>query len=342
MKNKDYYGVLGIDRNATQDEIKKAYRKMSKKYHPDVCKDEDAESKFKEINEAYNVLSDEEKKSMYDSYGTTDPNEINSGFGRGFGFNPFGGFGGMRHADIKERGGDLRIEIHVDMEDLYYGVHKKIKINRDCTCHRCNGSGSETNSTEKCPKCGGIGYITETKRFYGGITQNIVTCPHCKGRGTIITDPCPNCGGTGVENKKDEIEFDVPAGMYGDSYFVVRGKGNTGHHRGIPGDLIVVIHENPSKNGLRRDENNNILYKLKLPYKDLVFGCDVEIPHIGKKTKIHVEAGTESGKVLRLFRMGFPNPNDNSEKSDYIVTVECDIPKLSGLSKDKKEAIKKL
>lgn len=342
MAKRDYYEVLGINRNASQDDIKQAYRKMSKKYHPDVCKDADAEDKFKEVNEAYNVLSDTKKKSMYDTYGTTDMNEMNvNDMYSGFGFDPFSRF--RRRGQTKERGGDLRIEIHVDLEDLYYGVHKKIKINRDCTCHRCNGSGSESNATETCPHCGGIGYVTETKQYFGGVSQTITPCPHCNGRGTIITDPCPNCGGTGVENKKDEVEFDIPSGMYADSYFVVRGKGNMGHHRGIPGDLIVLIRENPSKDGLKRDENNNIIYKLKVPYNDLVFGCDAEIPHIGKKTKIHIEAGTESGKILRLFRMGFPNPNDPTmPKSDYIVTVECDIPKQKDLTKEQKEKIKNL
>lgn len=343
MTEKDYYKVLGIQRNATQDEIKKAFRSLSKKFHPDVCKESDGEEKFKEINEAYTILSDPEKKRMFDTYGTVDPSEINQGSGYdpfGQGFNPFGGFANYQQ---KEQGENLKITVELGFDELFYGVHKKIKITKNCSCHRCNGSGSESNSSAECPNCHGSGYVTETRRVGNTIMQSAKICPNCHGTGTTIKDPCPNCHGSGLEKGQKDVEFDVPAGMYGDAYFVIQGEGSDGPHRGIPGDLSVYVKETPNKDGLKRDRNNNIIYTKKISYKTLVFGGDIDVPYIGGLTnKIHIEAGSESGKVLKLFGKGFPNPNDNRFKGDYIITIECDIPKIKELTNEDKELIKKL
>lgn len=348
--DKNYYDVLGVSKNASQDDIKRAFKKKSKEFHPDINKEPGAEEKFKEVNEAYQVLSDPEKKQMYDTYGTTDPNEAfqNGGgfnpFMRGFssfgaGFNPFGGMGGQKP---KERGDDLKITIEMDFDELFYGAHKKVKINKKCTCHRCNGSGSESNDTQECPYCHGSGYVTQVYRQGNMMSQSMSPCPHCHGTGTIVKDPCPNCNGTGLEYKNTEVEFDVPPGMYENAYFMVIGKGNDGPHRGIPGDLLVIVKEKPNTKGLKRDDENNILYTAKVPYKDLVFGTDIEIPYIGSNKKIHIEQGTESGKKVKLFRMGFPDPHDINMKADYIVTIECLIPKEKDLSKEEKKKIKEL
>lgn len=344
---KNYYDVLGVSKNATQDEIKKKYRELSKKLHPDVNKSSDAEDRFKELNEAYGVLSNPDKRRNYDTYGTADPQpSFGNGFGGfnpfGDGFNPFGGFGFGKRERTVEKGSDVKIKIKMSFEDLFYGAHKKIKIKKQCTCHRCNGSGSETNDSCECPECHGTGYVTKGFRQGNMMTQSMTVCHHCHGTGSVIKDPCPNCDGTGLEEKMTEVEFDIPAGMMEDAYFVVRGKGNDGPHRGVPGNLLVMVEELPSKNGLTRTENNDIVYTAKIPYKDLVFGTDVEIPYINSKKKIHVEGGTETGKTLRLYRMGFPNPNDPSQKGDYIVTIQCEIPKVSDMTVEEQEKIKAL
>jgi len=351
MAKRDYYDVLGVSKNASQDEIKKKYRQLSKSLHPDVNKSENAESEFKELNEAYSVLSDPEKKNMYDRFGTVDPQQA---FGDGQGFDPFmggfRGFGGFdpfmggfnRSAKPKEKGDDLKIKIDMDLDEIYYGARKKVKINKKVCCHRCNGSGSESNDTGECPHCHGTGYVTLAERRGNMFMQNMTVCPHCHGTGTYIKDPCPNCHGSGLEDKQTEVEFDIPAGMFSDAYFVVRGKGNDGPHRGVPGDLLVIVNEKPNDKGLSRDEKNNLLYTLKLDYKDMVFGTDAEIPYIDRSRKIHIEPGTPSGKVLKLPRFGFPDPNNSSAKADYIITVECKIPKESDLTERQKKKIRDL
>jgi len=349
MENKNYYDILGVSKNASDSEIKSAFRKLSKKYHPDVCKEAGAEEKFKEVNEAYSILSDPEKKQMYDTYGTVDPNMMGGGgfdpFAEmdpfGHFHNPFAGFGTSSQR-MKEKGEDLKVTIELTFDEIYTGVHKKIKLNKQVKCHRCNGSGSETNATTQCSKCHGTGMYTQTMRRGYSIMQNTSICPDCHGTGTVIKDPCPNCGGTGLETQKVDVEFDVPAGMYENAYFLVRGKGNDGPHRGVPGDLLVVVKEKPNAYGIKRDERNNILYTLKVPFKTLVFGGDVQVPYIGgQKKKIHINPETESGKVFKLFGFGMPDPNTGA-KGDYIIMVECDIPKLNNLDDKQKMAIANL
>ena len=345
---RNYYDVLGISKNASEKDIKSAFRKLSKKYHPDICKEENAEEKFKEINEAYTVLSNPEKRQMYDTYGSVDPNDIGEqGFNPfGQGFDPFSmfrnsGFGfGRQGSQMKEKGEDLKITIELSFDEIYNGVHKKISMNKMCTCHRCNGSGSQSNETCTCQRCGGSGFINNVHRRGNTVIQNMAPCPECHVTGQVIKDPCPECHGTGLETKTVDIEFDVPPGMFENAYFLVRGKGNDGPHRGVPGDLLVVVKEKPNNYGLKRDERNNIIYNLKVPYKTLVFGGDVSVPYInGEKKKIHISAGSESGKVLKLYNMGFPDPNNPTLKSDYIITVQCNIPKLDELDDKQKENI---
>ena len=341
--DKNYYDILGVSENASESDIKSAFRKLSKKYHPDVNNEAGAEEKFKEINEAYSVLSDKEKRQMYDTFGTVDPNAMGGQgvdpFSRGF--DPFSMFrdSGFGFGDqMKEKGDDLKITIDLSFDEIYTGVHKKISMNKKCTCHRCNGSGSQSNETCTCQRCGGSGFINNVLRRHGNtVIQNMSTCPECHGTGQCIKDKCPNCNGTGLETKSVDVEFNVPPGMFENAYFIVRGKGNDGPHRGTPGDLLVIVKERPNPYGLKRDDKNNILYNLKVPYKTLVFGGDVTVPYInGERKKIHISAGTESGKVLKLFNMGFPDPNNPSLKSDYIITVQCNIPKLDDLDDKQK------
>ena len=330
--DKNYYDVLGISKNASESEIKNAYREMAKKYHPDISKEENAEEKFKEVQEAYSVLSDPEKKANYDNYGTADAPQ--GGFDPFSGFNPFGGFsfnmGGARR-EVKERGEDLKIHISVPIDELYDGVHKKLKVRKKCACHRCHGSGSETNETEVCPTCKGSGMETKTVRTNFGIQQTMSPCSHCHGTGKIIKNPCPTCGGTGLEDMEKEIEFDVPAGMPGDAYFTIPRQGNDGPHRGVPGDLHVIVSELPNDKGLTRHDDNYLFYTLKTKITDLIYGEDVKVPWVKGYKKIHLEPGTQPGKVITRFGEGFPNPNNPSSKANYKITVNCKVPKVNDL-----------
>lgn len=344
--NKDYYAILGIDRNASDKDIKKAFREMSKKYHPDVCKEPDAEVKFKEINDAYQVLSDKEKKAMYDQYGTVDPNEIPSSSGlEDFFSGMFGGmFGGRRSGGTqKEVGSDLHITIKATYKDIYDGAYKKIRLKKDCTCARCHGSGSEDNTYESCPKCNGTGTYVKTINSGGFMSRTVSPCDKCNGTGKFISNPCYTCHGTGLVKEEREVSFNIPKGMYYDAQFVVQGEGNMGPHRGIPGNLRVSVIEADENaiTGLKRDKSGlYLLYKLTVPFTDLVFGCDKEVPWLdGTKQKIHLEKGTPSGKIITLYRKGFPDPNDNLTVGDYLITVECEIPKK--ITKEQKEILEK-
>ena len=331
MAEKNYYDVLGISKNASTDEIKSAYHSLAKRYHPDVNKDPGAEEKFKEIQEAYAVLSDPQKKQTYDQFGSVDE-QVDSDWTNmgGFGFNPFGNFGRARQ--VKEKGEDLKIHINLNIDEIFDGVHKKLKVNKQCTCHRCHGSGSETNETTACEHCHGTGMYTHVERTSFGIQQTMSSCPYCHGTGKIIKNPCPSCNGTGLEKSTKEIEFDVPAGMPDDSYFVIPGQGNDGPHRGIPGDLIVIVNENPNDKGLTRDDENNLLYNLNTKITELIYGADIEIPWIKGYKKIHIEPGTQPGKVITRYGEGFPNPNNpKGPKANYKITINCKIPKVNDL-----------
>ncbi len=337
--NKNYYDILGIDKNASQDEIKSAYRKLAKQYHPDVNKSPGAETKFKEVSEAYDVLSDPDKKLQYDTYGTVGDTGAEEAYDPFGGFNPFGGFG-RRPRQTAEKGDNAKITINLTLQEMYEGIHKKIRMKKKITCPHCHGSGSETNETTICSECNGSGWKVQTERTQFGIEQRMTPCPHCHGTGRYVKNPCNHCGGQGIIDGQEEIEFDVPAGMSEDTYFVLPGKGNMGPHRGVPGDLVVVCKEVANEKGLKR-QNNNLLYVLKVPYKDLVFGKDVEIPWIKGYQKIHIEEGTPSGKIITLFGKGFPDPN-TKQNGNYYITIECLIPNPKLLTSKEKDKIKAL
>lgn len=340
--NKDYYEILGVNKNADKKEIKEAFHKLSKKYHPDICKDPDATEKFKEVNEAYQVLSDDIKRQNYDNFG--DPNGPNGMSMNDPFMDPFEFFRRQsQNVEVKERGSDLRITISITMEEAYTGVHKKIKIKKDCTCHRCHGSGSDDNSYTTCTQCNGSGYYRKRTVTQYGYNDNITPCPYCNGTGKKISNPCSVCNGTGLEKGEHEVEFDVPKGMPFDAYFVLRGEGNDGPHRGIPGNLMIIVNqsEEDKKNCPIIRDGNDILYTLKVDYRDLIYGCDKTIPYITGTQKIHIEEGTESGKVLTLYRKGFPDPTDPTVYGNYKITIECKIPKASELDTKQKKAMDK-
>ena len=342
---KSYYDILEVSESASADEIKESYKRLAKRYHPDVNKSPDAEEKFKEIQEAYSVLSNPEKKSNYDMYGSAEGGGWEAGdgtFDPFGGFNPFGGFGGFgRPRAQKEKGEDVRINVNITLEDMLNGAKKKMKMKKDVTCKHCHGSGSTSNDTCTCPTCGGSGWVQKRMNIHGGTTIQMSPCPTCGGTGTQIKDPCQYCGGRGVVNEFTDVDIEIPKGMPGGAYFVMRGKGGAGPHRGVPGDLVVICKETPNNKGLKRDDENNLLYTVNVPFKGMVFGTDVEIPWITGYQKIHIDAGTPSGKVISIPGKGFPDPNTGAI-GKYIVTVECNIPKAVDLSKEQIDAIKKL
>lgn len=348
-EKRDYYEVLGVSKSATPEEIKKAYRQLALKYHPDRNPDDkDAEEKFKEAAEAYSVLSDENKRARYDRYGFAgmnggsasgggfgggfgdfDLNDIlNSVFGRGFdfgGFN-FGGFGGgsSRGGVARQRGSNIRVKVKLNLQEIAKGVKKKIKVNKYVTCDHCHGSGSENGATETCPTCHGRGQVVQTVNSFFGAMQTASVCPTCGGTGQIIKNKCKHCQGEGIMKGEEIIDIEIPAGVGNDMQLTVRGKGNAGPRNGINGDLIVVIEEEESKDFER--DGSNLIYNLFLTIPEAILGTQAEVPTVDGKVRVKIAPGTQSGKVLRLRGKGLPNINSYGS-GDMLVNVNVWIPK---------------
>ena len=362
MAKRDYYEVLGVSKNASDDEIKKAYKKMAIKYHPDRNPDDkEAEAKFKEAAEAYDVLRDPQKRARYDQFGPEGVNgaggfggggmnmdDIFSMFGdifggHGGGFGGFGGFGGGgRSAQRKFRGSDLRVKVKLNLKEISTGVEKKFKLKKYVTCDHCHGSGAEgEGGTERCPTCHGTGSITRTQQSIFGMVQSQSVCPQCNGEGKIIKNKCKACAGEGIVYGEEVVEVKIPAGVAEGMQLSVNGKGNAGKHNGVPGDLLVVIEEE-SHPDLIRDEND-LIYNLLLSVPTAALGGTVEIPTIDSKVKVKIEPGTQPGKVLRLRGKGLPNVNSygySNGTGDLLVNVSVYIPET--LNKDEKQALEKM
>ena len=354
MAKRDYYEVLGVDKNASANDIKKAYRKLAIQYHPDKNPDnKEAEEKFKEAAEAYSVLSDPDKKARYDQFGHEgvsgaagggfngagmDINDIFSMFGDIFGgrggFGGFGGFGGGGGGPQKFRGSDQRVKVKLTLQDIANGVTKKFKLKKYVTCTHCGGSGAEGNATETCPDCKGTGRVVRTQQSFFGMMRSEVACPRCNGEGKIIKDKCRHCDGDGVVMGEEVVEVNIPAGVYEGMQLSMRGKGNAGKHNGIPGDLLIVIEEEEHPT-LVRDEND-LVYSLLLDIPTAILGGFAEIPTIDGKAKVTIEAGTQPGKVLRLRGKGLPTLNGYG-KGDIVVNISVYIPET--LSKEEKKTI---
>ncbi|MBO5811676.1 MAG: molecular chaperone DnaJ [Bacteroidaceae bacterium] len=360
MAKRDYYEVLGVEKTATADEIKKAYKKKAIQYHPDRNPDnKEAEEKFKEAAEAYGVLSDPDKRSKYDQFGFDGLNSAGggSGFGGGMsmddifsmfgdifsggGFGGFGGFGGgqsrSRSGERKFKGADVRIKVSLTLQEISTGVTKKFKIKKLVPCTHCNGTGAENGSgTETCPDCNGTGTIIKTQQSIFGMMQTQAVCPRCNGEGKIIKNRCPHCSGDGVVYGEELVEVKIPAGVADGMQLVVEGKGNAGKHNGYPGNLLIVIEEQEHKD-LIRDEND-LIYNLLLTVPQAILGGTVEVPTIDGAVKLKIEPGTQPGKVLRLRDKGLPILHSN-RKGDMLVNVSVYIPE--SLSKEEKAAIEK-
>ena len=365
MANKrDYYEVLGVDKNASADEIKKAYRKMAIKYHPDKNPgDKEAEEKFKEAAEAYSVLSDADKKARYDQFGHAGVegagpdfsggfgnlndilNDLFGGaFGGGFGgFSGFGGgFGGQRGGQRQQRvyrGRDIRVRVKLTLEEIAKGVEKEISIEKSIPCPECGGRGAKNSSDIKtCPGCNGTGQVQRVVNSFLGQTVTYSTCQQCGGEGKIISNPCRHCSGSGLVRQRATISVKIPAGVEAGMQLTVQGEGHAAKNNGINGDLLVVIEEQEHPN-LKRD-GNNLYYTKIVSLPDAILGAEVEVPCLDGPYKIKVEPGTQSGTVVRLRGKGLPTVNGYGGTGDMYVKIAVWIPRK--LEKDEKAVVESL
>ena len=359
MAKRDYYEVLGVGKTASQDEIKKAYRKLAMQHHPDKNPgDKTAEEKFKEAAEAYDILSDEKKKANYDQFGHqaaqggggsgryTDINDIFSQFGDIFGNSSFESFfgntgqrqGGRGRRPKGQRGSDMRIRVSMSLEEIASGINKKIKLKRFEKCSTCKGIGaSDDQSFQTCNTCNGYGEVRQ--QVGGGFFQQIVvqTCPTCMGEGRIITKSCKSCNGQGRQEKEDTISIDIPAGVEDGMQLSLRGYGNAGLRGGDPGDLLVAIEEKPHEFFTR--QNNNIFYELFISFPDAATGTSVEVPTLQSKARFKIEPGTQSGRIFRLKGKGLPQVNSYAT-GDLLIQVNVWTPQ--SVTSEEKELLEKL
>jgi len=356
MVKRDFYEILGVSRNASQDEIKKAYRQMAMKFHPDRnAGNKESEEIFKEAAEAYEVLGDPEKKQRYDQYGHeglrgtnyrdfNDINDIFSTFGDIF----TGGLGGSIFDEVfgggqrprrrssaqhGQPGSDLRVRLSLTLEEIAGSVEKKIKVKRQKKCDICNGGGAKTSTGKTtCPQCGGSGELRQVSRSMFGQFVNITTCPHCEGDGRIVKDPCLTCSGEGRVQGESTIKVTVPAGVSEGNYITLPGQGNAGRRGGPAGDLIVVIEEEPHQSFKRNGDD--IVYELWISYPTAVIGGDVEIPTLTGKAKLAIDSGTPAGRLLRMRERGIPHLNSYG-RGDELVRVNVWVPtKINGKEKE--------
>lgn len=357
MEKRDYYEVLGVSKSADATEIKKAYRKLALKYHPDKNPgDKEAEEKFKEAAEAYDVLSNEEKRRRYDQFGHAgvggagqggfgggmSMDDIFSQFGDIFGsfggFSGFGGFGGGRSARRVNRGTNLRVKVKMNLQEIATGIEKKIKVKKYVACQHCNGTGAKDGkSYSTCSTCKGSGQVTRVQNTILGAMQTTSTCPTCEGEGKIINEKCTFCNGEGVLMSEEVISINIPAGVGEGMQLSLSGKGNAARRGGVNGDLIVLIEEEEHPELVR--DGNDLLYNVFIGYPEAVLGETVEIPTIEGKEKVKIEAGTQPGKILRLRGKGLPDVNGYG-KGDLLAKVNVWIPK--NLSKDEKKLVEKM
>jgi molecular chaperone DnaJ len=357
MSKRDYYEILGVSKSASADEIKKSYRKVAMQFHPDRNPgDKAAEEKFKEAAEAYEILSDPDKRAQYDRFGHAgvggagargggmNMDDIFSQFGDIFGDDLFGSFfgggqrGGGRQRSRGTRGSNLRIKLKLNYEEIAKGVSKNIKVKKYVSCNTCSGSGAkDKNSTQSCSTCGGNGQVRRVQNTFLGQMQTVATCPDCNGEGSTITSKCGACKGDGRAYGEETVNIDIPAGVQEGMQLNVSGKGNAGERGGSNGDLIILIEEEPHKE-LHR-EGLNVAYELHLSFTDAVFGTQTEVPTIDGRAKIKIPAGTQSGKIFRLKGKGFPAVN-SYEKGDQLIQVSVWTPQQ--LSAEEKATLEKL
>ena len=352
-QKRDYYEVLGVSKGASEDELKKAYRKLAKKYHPDMNPgDKEAEAKFKEVNEAYEILSDKEKRAKYDQFGHAgvDPNFGAGGFGGGFDMGDidlgdifgsffgggFGGFGGQQQrANAPQRGESLRANLTITFEEAAFGCEKEIELTRTEPCDDCHGSGCQPGTTaETCPDCRGSGVVRIQQGGGGFAFSTSAPCSRCRGTGKIIHSPCKSCGGTGNVRKKKRLTITIPAGIDDGQAVSLRGQGNAGKNGGPAGDLIVGVRVKPHPQFQR--DGTTVLYEQPISFYQAAMGADLEIPTIDGKVKYTLPAGTQTGTTFRLRGKGIPELRGRG-RGDQYVTVKVQVP--TALTAEQKEAL---
>lgn len=361
MAKRDYYSVLGIDRNADEAAIKKAYRQCALKYHPDKNPgNKEAEEKFKEAAEAYEVLSNPDKRAKYDRFGHDGLKNMGGGFSGGgmsmedifsqfgdifenaFGFGGFGNFGGFGSNTSQRRrvnrGTNLRVKVKLTLEEIAKGVEKKLKVQKYVACKECSGSGARGGgSYNTCSTCHGSGQVTRVTNTFLGQMQTTSTCPACGGEGRTISDKCPSCAGNGVVRGEEVISINIPAGVAEGMQLSLSGKGNAAARGGIPGDLIVLIEEQKHPHLVR--DGSNLLYEHFISFPEAALGNSIEVPTLEGKARIRIEPGTQSGKVLRLKGKGLPSV-DNYNRGDLLVSLNVWTPE--NLTREERQILEKL
>ena len=352
---RDYYEVLGVSKGASEDEIKKAYKKLARKYHPDMNPgDKEAEEKFKEVNEANEVLSNPEKKAKYDQFGFAgvDPNygAGQGGYGGAGGFDfgdlgdIFGSFfgggfggGGRRNPNAPQRGESIRASLSVEFTEAAFGCEKSITIDRSEQCPTCKGKGCAPGTTpEVCTQCHGTGTVTQAQRTPFGMMQSQTVCPKCRGRGQIIHQPCPDCRGAGAVRKRRTIQVNIPAGIDNGQTISLRGQGHSGKNGGPAGDLLITVMVRPHE--IFRRDGTAVFCEAPITFTQAVLGGTLEIPTIDGKVKYDIPEGTQTGTVFRLRGKGIPVLNGRG-RGDQYVTVNIETPR--NLNREQKEALKK-
>lgn len=346
MNNTEYYDRLGVSKDASQDEIKRAYRKMSKKYHPDINKEPGAEEKYKEVQEAYETLSDDQKRAAYDQYG---PDGANAGFGgqggfggfdggAGFGgfediFSSFFGGGASRNPNAPRQGDDLQYRVNLSFEEAVFGAEKEVHYNREATCKTCSGSGAKPGTSPvTCGRCHGQGVINVDTQTPLGVMRRQVTCDVCHGTGQEIKDPCQTCHGTGHEKQSHKVSVKIPAGVETGQQIRLAGQGEAGFNGGSYGDLFVIINVNPSDKFTR--DGSTIYYTLNISFVQAALGDTVEVPTVHGNVEMTIPAGTQTGKTFRLKGKGAPRLRGGSQ-GDQHVTVKIVTPtKLNDAQKE--------
>ncbi len=369
-QKRDYYEVLGVNKNATDDELKKAYRKLAKKYHPDANPDnkEEAEKKFKEVNEAYETLSDSQKRRMYDQFGTADPQGFGGAGGpfggqggyysyNGSGFDGFGdfgdlgdifssifggGFGGRNSSSRKKgprKGADLNVRMEITFEQAFSGVEKEIVITRDEECHSCHGTGAKPGTSPiKCPTCHGTGQVTQVQNTILGQMQTSRTCTSCHGTGEIINDPCETCHGKGKIRKQPKIKVKIPAGIDDNQTVVLRGEGEPGEKGGAKGDLYITVKI--KRHSIYTRKGNNVLCEIPITITQATLGAELKIPMVdGTKENYKIPDGTQTGTKFTIRNKGFKSINSSSV-GDFIFTVTVQTPKK--LTKEQRDLLTQL
>lgn len=342
---KDYYETLGVDKNASAEEIRRAYKKLAKKYHPDISKEKDAEEKLKSINEAYSVLSDPEKKQKYDTYGSEafsngarqggfSGNYGFSNFSRGFNFDfsdifssfmdddPFSSFSNFSRKSKKNKNLDLKEEITISFLEAAKGVKKEIEITRDEKCNECDGTGSKSMKKSVCPRCNGTGRVFSRKKTPFGLFSVQQVCPDCKGSGEVITDPCPYCDGLGYKKKKSKVSVNIPAGISNKDVIRLKDLGNV--HRGYKGDLFVEVFVKPHK--FYKRDRADLYLEIPVTYSDLILGTEIKIKGIQDNIKLKIPKYTDTGTIFKVKGKGLPNINRRGVHGDLYVKVFTDVP----------------